>query len=365
MTFHGALPVRTLEGAARTIARGPAAALIAIKQLGTIGGGFFGPNSTHPFENPTPWSNLLEVSAIIVLPMAAIVMLGRMLRDRRHAAVIFGVMLVPAVAGAAAAVWAENQPSPALADPRITAGPNLEGKEARFGATAAATWAAITTASSNGSVNGMHDSFQPLGGLAALVLMLLNAAFSGVGAGFLHMLLYIIVAVFLGGLMVGRTPEYLGRKVEAKEVKLAMIALLLHPFVICGGTALFAATPWGTKTVANPGAHGFSEILYEFASSAATNGSGFEGLNDNNPPWNIATGVVMLLGRYPALILPLAIAGALSVKPRLPVSNGTLRTNTLTFAGLLLGTMLLVGTLSFLPAVVLGPVADHLTSGGP
>ena len=210
----------------------------------------------------------------------------------------------------------------------------------------------------------MHDSFQPLGGLAALVLMLLNAAFSGVGAGFLHMLVYIIVAVFLGGLMVGRTPEYLGRKGESKEVKLAMIALLLHPFVICGGTAPFAATPWGTKMVANPAAHGFSEILDQFASSAATNGSGFEGLNDNNPPWNIATGIVMLLGRYPALVLPLAIAGALSVKPRLPVSNGTLQTNTLTFAGLLLGTMLLVGTLSFLPAVVLGPVADQLTSGG-
>jgi K+-transporting ATPase ATPase A chain len=207
----------------------------------------------------------------------------------------------------------------------------------------------------------MHDSFQPLGGLAALGLMHINAAFSGVGSGFLHKLQNIIVAVFLGGLMVGRTPEYLGRKVEAKEQKLAMAALLLHPLIVCGGAAIFAATDWGIKTVGNPGPHGFTEIFYEFASAAATNGSSFEGLSDNNPPWNIATGVVMLLGRYPAIILPLAIAGSLAAKPKLTPTFGTLRTDTPTFAGLLLGTLLLVGALSFLPPVVLGPVADHLS----
>lgn len=234
----------------------------------------------------------------------------------------------------------------------------------RLGATAAGTRTAITTATSNGSVSGMHDSFQPLGGLAALILMLINAAFSGIGAGFLHMLLYLIVAVFLGGLMVGRTPEYLGRKVEARELKLAMIALLLHALIVGAPTALFASTEWGTAAVANPGPHGFTEILYEFASAAATNGSGFEGLADNTPPWNIATGVVMLLGRFPALILPLAISGSLSAKPRLPRTIGTLRTDDPTFGGLLLGTVLLIGALAFLPAVALGPVADHLGGAG-
>jgi potassium-transporting ATPase potassium-binding subunit len=360
MTWEGAAQATTLEGAHATIARGPAAALVPMKQLGTIGGGFFGPNSAHPFENPGPWSNLLQVVAIILLPMAAIVAFGVMLRDRAHAAVIFGVMLVPTMAGAVLAVHFERGPNRVSAGLPVAAGPNLEGKEMRFGADASATWAAITTASSNGAVDGMLDSFHPLSGLAALSLMLLNAAFSGVGSGFLHMLLYIVVAVFLGGLMVGRTPEYLGRKLEAREMKMAMIALLLHPLIICVPAALFAATAWGQSTVGNPGPHEFSEILYEFASSAATNGSGFEGLSDNNPPWNIATGIVMLLGRYPALIVPLAIAGSLARKPRLPQTFGTLRTDDLTFAGLLLGTMLLVGALSFLPPAVLGPVADFL-----
>jgi len=360
MTWKGSLAVTSLDGPPQTIARGPAAALVPIKQLGTIGGGFFGPNSAHPFENPTPWSNLWEVAAIILLPMAAVFTFGLMLKDRAHAAVVFGVMLLPTVACAGLAIWLEEQPSPAVLNAPIASGANLEGKEVRLGASATATWSAITTAASSGSTNGALDSFQPLSGLAALSLMLLNAAFSGVGSGILHMLLYIIVAVFLGGLMVGRTPEYLGRKVEAREVKMAMLALLLHPLIICVPAAIFAATWWGRSTVGNPGAHGFSEIVYEFASSAATNGSGFEGLIDNNPPWNIATGLVMLLGRYPALILPLGIAGSLASKPHLPLTTGTLRTNDLTFAGLLLGTMLLVGALSFLPAIVLGPIADSL-----
>jgi K+-transporting ATPase ATPase A chain len=361
MTLHGAAKATTLEGAEQTIARGPVAALMAIKQSGTNGGGFFGPNSTHPFENPTPWSNLFEIVSIIVLPMSTIVMAGYMLRNVRHAMVIYGVMLMLVVAGAVVTIACEVRPSVATEGLPVAAGPNMEGTEVRLGPVASATWAAITTATSNGSVNKMHDSLNPLAGLVPMSLMMLNVAFSGIGAGFLNMLMFILIAVFMAGLMVGRTPEYLGKKVETREVKLAMIAVLFHPLLILGGAGLFAATPWGQATVANPGAHGFSEILYEFTSSAANNGSGFEGLADNNPPWNIATGIVLLLGRFPALVLPLAIAGFLSAKKRVPETTGTLRTDNLTFAGMLLGTVILVGALSFMPAVVLGPVADHLT----
>jgi K+-transporting ATPase ATPase A chain len=336
---------------------------VAIKQLGTNGGGFFGPNSAHPLENPSPWSNLLEVISIIIIPMASIVMFGHMIKDRAHGAVIYGVMMTLLVAGAAIAIHAELQMSAATAGLPVREGGNLEGKEVRLGPVPSATWSAITTATSNGSVNAMHDSFQPLGGVVPMSLMMLNVDFSGIGAGFLNMLMYVIVAVFLAGLMVGRTPEYLGKKIEAREVKLAMIVVLIHPLLITCGTALFSATDWGPKTTANPGPHGFSEVLYEFTSAAANNGSGFEGLSDNNPAWNIATGVVLLLGRFPALVLPIAIAGFLAEKKRSPTTSGTLLTNDLTFAAMLLGTVLLVGALSFMPAVVLGPIADHLSTG--
>ncbi|MBX6313293.1 MAG: potassium-transporting ATPase subunit A [Isosphaeraceae bacterium] len=362
MTFQRAAKATTLEGAEQTIARGPVAALVAIKQLGTNGGGFFGANSTHPFENPTPWSNLISIVAIVLLPMASLVLFGLMLRDRAHAAVVYGVMLTFLIVGVVIAVLMEVRPSAATDGLPVARGPNMEGKEVRLGAIAGATWAAMTTATSNGSVNSMHDSLNPLAGLVALSNLMLNVVFSGIGAGFLNMLMYILVAVFIAGLMVGRTPEYLGKKVEAKEVKLAMLAILFHPLLILSGAGLFAAIAWGQATVANPGPHGFSELLYEFSSAAANNGSGFEGLADNNPPWNVAIGIVLLLGRFPALIFPLAIAGFLSVKKRVPQTAGTLRTDNLTFAGMLLGTVLLVGALSFLPALVLGPVADHLTA---
>jgi K+-transporting ATPase ATPase A chain len=362
MTLHGAAKATTLEGGTQTIAMGPVAAEVAIKQLGTNGGGFFGPNSAHPFENPTPWSNILEVVSIILVPMAAIVMFGLMIKDRAHAAVVYGVMLALLFTGAGIAIWAELKPSAATAGLPVARAGNMEGKEVRLGPVAGATWSAITTATSNGSVNSMHDSFQPLGGVVPMSLMMLNVDFSGIGAGFLNMLMYVITAVFLAGLMVGRTPEYLGKKIEAKEVKLAMLAILIHPLLITCGAALFAATAWGRATVVpNSGIHGFSEILYEFTSAAANNGSGFEGLADNNPPWNIATGIVLLLGRFPALVLPIAIAGFLAQKKRVPPSSGTLLTNDLTFAAMLLGTVLLVGALSFMPAVVLGPIADHLS----
>jgi K+-transporting ATPase ATPase A chain len=361
MTFHGAVKAITLEGGSQTIAMGPVAAEVAIKQLGTNGGGFFGPNSAHPFENPSPWSNILEVVSIILVPMASIVMFGLMIKDRAHATVVYGVMMALLLAGVGIAIWAELQPSAATEGLPVARAGNMEGKEVRLGPVAGATWSAITTATSNGSVNAMHDSFQPLGGVVPMSLMMLNVDFSGIGAGFLNMLMYVITAVFLAGLMVGRTPEYLGKKIESKEVKLAMLAILIHPLLICCGAAIFAATDWGGKTVANPGPHGFSEILYEFTSASANNGSGFEGLGDNNPPWNIATGIVLLLGRFPALVLPIAIAGFLAQKKHVPPSSGTLRTNDLTFAAMLLGTVLLVGALSFMPAVVLGPIADHLS----
>jgi potassium-transporting ATPase potassium-binding subunit len=362
MTFAANAKASTVERSDQTIAVGPVAAEVAIKQLGTNGGGYFGPNSAHPLENPSPWSNLIEVISIIIVPMASIVMFGRMIKERAHAVVIFGVMMVLLLVGTTVAIYAELQPSAATAGLAVARGGNLEGKEVRLGPVASATWSAITTATSNGSVNAMHDSFQPLGGLVPMALMMLNVDFSGIGAGFLNMLMYIIVAVFLAGLMVGRTPEYLGKKIEAKEVKLAMLVVLIHPLVITCGTALFSATDWGAKTVANPGPHGFSEVLYEFTSASANNGSGFEGLSDNNPAWNIATGIVLLLGRFPALLLPLAIAGSLAEKKRTPQTSGTLLTNDLTFAAMLLGTVLLVGALSFMPAVVLGPIADQLSA---
>ncbi len=239
MTLNGAVKASTVEGGAQTIAVGPVAAEVAIKQLGTNGGGFFGPNSTHPFENPSPWSNLFEVISIIIIPMASIVMFGRLIKDRAHAAVIFGVMLVLLLAGMGVAIHAELQPSAATAGLSVRKDGNLEGKEVRVGVVPSATWSAMTTATSNGSVNSMHDSFQPLGGLVPMSLMMLNVDFSGIGAGFLNMFMYIIVAVFLAGLMVGRTPEYLGKKIEAKEVKLAMIVVLIHPILItCGNSSI-------------------------------------------------------------------------------------------------------------------------------
>ena len=367
MTFEAAATATTLDGAAtamptQTIARGPVAALIAIKQLGTNGGGYFGPNSTHPFENPSPASNLASVAAIPLVPMASIILAGLMLRNLKHALVIYGVMLSLLLTGCVVAILAEVQPSVATRGLPIASEPNMEGKEVRIGPVAAATWAAMTTATSNGSVNSMHDSLNPIAGAVPLCLMMLNVVFSGIGAGFENMLMYILVAVFIAGLMVGRTPEYLGKKVEAREIKLAMVAILIHPLMICVGVGLCAATSWGASTTANPGAHGFTEILYEFSSAAANNGSGFEGLADNNPSWNVATGAVLLLGRFPALILPLAIAGFLAGKKPVPQTSGTLRTDNLTFAGMLLGTILLVGALSFLPALILGPIADQLLS---
>jgi K+-transporting ATPase ATPase A chain len=363
MTADGAIEARTLEGAVQTIPRGPVAAFVAIKQLGTNGGGFFGPNSTHPFENPGQLTNVVSMVAIMMLPMACVWMFGRMTGRMRHAAVLFAAMLVLIGGKLAWGLWAESAPTPAFAGLAISESlGNLEGKELRLGSTTGPLWAVLTTCTSNGSVAAMHDSLNPLTGLAPLVGMWLNETFGGVGVGMINMFIYIIVAVFLAGMMIGRTPEYMGKRVEAKEMALASVALLAHPLFILGGTAVFAVTPWGVSTLANTGPHGFSEILYEFSSAAANNGSGFEGLGDNTVPWNVATGLVMLLGRYLPIILPLAIASSLARKRQVAKTAGTLPVDTPTFGLMLVAVIVLLGALTFLPAAILGPVADHLVA---
>jgi K+-transporting ATPase ATPase A chain len=363
MTLDGAVVARTLEGIEQTIARGPVAAFLTIKQLGTNGGGFFGPNSTHPFENPTFWTNGLSMIAIIVIPMASVWMFGRIVGRPRHAAVVFGVMLVLLVGKVAGAMWFERAPTQAFADlPAVEqlAG-NLEGKEMRFGVPygSGALWGVLTTSTSNGSVGAMHDSFNPLTGLMPMAGMWLNATFGGVGVGMINMFIYIVIAVFVAGMMVGRTPEYLNRRVEAREIKLAILTVVSHGFFILVGAAVFAVTPWGQSTLNNWGPHGFSEILYEFSSASANNGSGFEGLGDNTVPWNVATGLVMLLNRYIPIILPLAIAGSLGAKRATAETAGTLSVHNTTFGVMLVATILLIGALTFFPAAALGPIAEH------
>jgi K+-transporting ATPase ATPase A chain len=350
-----------LEGIDQVIARGPVAAFIAVKQIGTNGGGFFGPNCTHPFENPTFWTNVLSTISIILIPMACVWMFGRIVKRIRHASVVFAVMLVLMSCRIAGAVYYESAPTQAFSNLAVeqTSG-NLEGKELRFGTTAGPLWAVLTTSTSNGSVNSMHDSLNPMTGMMPMIGMWLNEDFGGVGVGFINMFVYIILGVFVAGMMVGRTPEYLGRRVESHEVKLAVLALFAHALFILAPTALFAATDWGLKTLNNVGSHGFSEILYEFSSSSANNGSGFEGLGDNNIPWNVATGLVMLLARYIPIILPLGIAGSLAAKKVSAESAGTLGVENGTFGVMLFATILFVGALTFFPVATLGPIAEHL-----
>jgi K+-transporting ATPase ATPase A chain len=368
MTFEAAAKATTVEGAEQTIARGPVAAMIAIKQLGTNGGGYFGPNSAHPYENPTPISNLVETWSITIIPMAMVWTLGEMLRRRRLAVVIFVTMLALYVPLAGFAINQEIGGNPAIAAMGIDQSTgSMEGKEVRFGAGLSALWASTTTVTSNGSVNSMHDSMTPLGGLVPLTGMWLNNIFGGVGVGFINMLIFIIVTVFVAGMMVGRTPEFLGKKVEAREMKLASLALLLHPLLILTGAGIacyvWATTPDPNTALAwlkSPGPHGFSEMLYEFSSASANNGSGFEGLGDNTPFWNIATGLVMLFGRYIPIIAPLALAASLAAKPAAPESAGSLRAETATFGIALWWVVVILGLLMFMPVAVLGPIAEHL-----
>ena len=361
MTLEGAAKATTLEGMEQWIARGPVAAFVAIKQIGTNGGGYFGPNSAHPFENPSFWTNLLSTVGILLIPMACVWMFGRTVKRMRHAGAVFAVMLILLSVRIGVAIYCENAPTHAFSSLAVEQSTgNLEGKELRFGSAAAPVWAVATTSTSNGSVNSMHDSLNPLTALMPLIGMWLNEDFGGVGVGFINMFIYIILGVFVAGMMVGRTPEYLGHRVEAREVKLAVLALFVHALFILGPTALFAATDWGTQSLNNTGPHGFSEILYEFSSASANNGSGFEGLGDNTVPWNLSTGIVILLGRFIPIILPLAIAGSLAAKKRSAESKGTLGVEDGTFSVMLLATILFIGALTFFPVAALGPIAEHL-----
>ncbi len=373
-TFSQAARAELLDGgkgaAQQLIALGPAASQIAIKQLGTNGGGFFNANSAHPFENPTPISNLLEMLALLLIPAALCFTFGAMVKDRRQGWALGAVMMTLFVPLALLVMYLEqsatgatalaSQAHGALAQAADTLG-NMEGKEVRFGAAGSALWAAATTAASNGSVNAMHDSFTPLGGLIPMWLMQLGeVVFGGVGSGLYGLLVYAVLAVFLAGLMVGRTPEYLGKKLEAFEIKMAALVVLLPSAAVLLGTAVACLAPQGHSTLGNPGIHGYSEILYAFSSASNNNGSAFGGLTASGVFYSTALGLCMLIGRYWVLIPVLAIAGSLARKRAVPVSAGTLPTHTPLFIALTVGVVILVGALTFIPALALGPIAEHL-----
>ncbi len=352
----------------QTLALGPAASQVAIKQLGTNGGGFFNANSAHPFENPTPLADFLELAAILLLPAALCLTFGEMVRDRRQGWAILAAMVAIFVVFAVVAISSEQAGNPLLTrlgvDQRPSTaqgGGNMEGKEVRFGPVASALWATATTAASNGSVNAMHDSFTPLGGLVPMALMQIGeVVFGGVGSGLYGMLAFVIVAVFIAGLMVGRTPEYLGKKIQAFEMKMASLVILVPPAVVLLGTAVAVATAAGRAGAFNPGAHGFSEILYAFSSAGNNNGSAFAGLDANTGFYNFALALAMFFGRFWTKVPILAIAGSLAAKKVTPAGAGTLPTHTPLFVALLIGTVVLVAALTFIPALALGPVVEHL-----
>jgi len=413
MTYQSSYQVSTLEPGAmgsddkgqakqQTIVVGPVAAVIPIKQLGTNGGGFYGMNSAHPLENPSAWTNFITCVDMMLFPFSLVLMYGRMLKRLRHAVVIFSVMMALMVGTIAWAIYFDTlKPNPGLTAhpdsrtfeiasatakggkrvftlPAVAGLPvdqhlgNLEGKEMRFGTSAGATFAAMTVDVTCGAVNCEHDSLNPIAAASPMTGMWLNCIFGGKGVGMINLLLFLIVGVFIAGQMVGRTPEYLSRKIGAREMKLAMIALLVHPIMILGPTGIFAATDWGMKATNNPGAHGFSEIVYQFSSASANNGSAFDGLgvtygfNANpNPapeavPWDIAAGLVMLFSRYLPIVAPIAMAASLGAKKPGPFTLGTMRDDTATFGFLLMGTIVIIGALLFLPVGALGPVAEHL-----
>jgi K+-transporting ATPase ATPase A chain len=359
-TLSSYVNATTLEGAEHTIAVGPVASQLAIKMLGTNGGGFFNANSAHPFENPNAITNLLQMVSIFAIGAALTNVFGRMVGDERQGWAILAAMGVLFIAGVAVAYWAEAAGNPAFTALGIEGG-NMEGKEVRFGIAISALFAVITTAASCGAVIAMHDSFMPLGGLIPLINMQLGEVIvGGVGAGLYGMLLFVILAIFISGLMVGRTPEYLGKKIEAKEVKMTMLAILSLPLAILGFTAMAVVLPTGVASLANAGPHGHSEILYAYTSGAANNGSAFAGLSANTLWYNLTIGLAMLAGRFLVIIPVLAIAGSLAVKKRVPASAGTFPTHSGLFVGLLVGIVLIVGGLTFFPALAVGPIVEHL-----
>ncbi|MBE3586190.1 MAG: potassium-transporting ATPase subunit KdpA [Thermoanaerobacter sp.] len=359
------LTVQTLEGARQTIAMGPVASQEIIKLLGTNGGGFFGANSAHPFENPTPLTNLVEMLAILVIPAGLTVTFGRMVGDARQGRVVLVAMLILFVLFLGLCYTGEVIGNPQVGALGVSGPTSMEGKEVRFGLASSALFATVTTAASCGAVNTMHDSLTPLGGLVPLLQMMLGeVVFGGVGAGLYGMLMFVILTVFIVGLMVGRTPEYLGKKIESREIQMATLAVLIPAATILAGAALAAATRAGTSSIANPGPHGLSEILYAFASGAGNNGSAFAGLNANTLFYNLATGLAMLIGRFGVILPVLAIAGSMAAKKVTPPGPGTFETTGPLFTGLLVGTVLIVGALTFFPALALGPIVEQLMMFG-
>ena len=370
MGFDGKMEVTTLEGVEQTISQGPTAAVVPIKQLGTNGGGYFGVNSSHPLENPTYLSNMVECWSILIIPMAMVLAFGFYLNRKKLGYSIYGVMLFAFLIGVCVNVYQEMNGNPRIEEMGIVQESGaMEGKEIRLGSAATALWSVVTTVTSNGSVNGMHDSTMPLSGMIQMLNMQINTWFGGVGVGWMNYFTFLIIAVFISGLMVGRTPEFMGHKVEAREMKIASIVALLHPFVILVGTALaaylyvhapaFVASEGGWLN--NPGSHGLGEMLYEFTSCAANNGSGFEGLGDNTWFWNFSCGIVLILSRFIPIIGQVALAGLLAQKRYIPESAGTLKTDTVTFAVMTFAVIFIVAALSFFPAQALTTLTEHFT----
>ena len=365
MSFDGKQTITTLEGQEQVISQGPTAAIVPIKQLGTNGGGYFGVNSSHPLENPNAFTNMLECWSILIIPMAMAWAFGFYVRRRKLAAWIFGVMLFAFTAGIFVSVPQEMGGNPNIDEMGIAQDlGSMEGKEIRIGSAASAMWGMVTTVTSNGSVNSMHDSQTPLSGMMQMLNMQINCWFGGVGVGWMNYFAFLIIAVFISGLMVGRTPEFLGHKVEACEMKIATMVVLMHPFLILVGTGISAAVAAANPEIGwlnNPSFHGLSEMLYEYTSAAANNGSGFEGLSDNTPFWNIMTGIALIMGRYFPIVGQVAIAGLLASKKFVPESAGTLKTDTFTFSLMTFAVIIIVAALSFFPAQALGPIADYLS----
>lgn len=381
--FSGNVVVDTIEGTKQVIAMGPVAALEIIKHLGTNGGGFLGANSSTPIENPTILSNLIELYSMMLLPGACVITFGKMVRDRkklkeqpeknvhkslsvwmygREGRSIFAAMGILFVIGLSVCFWAESQGNPALADAGLSQSMgSVEGKEVRFGIAQSALFTTTTTSFTTGTVNNMHDTLTPLGGMIPMLHMMLNVVFGGKGVGLMNMILYAILAVFICGLMIGRTPEYLGKKIEGREMKLTALCIIIHPLLILAFSALAVGTQAGQAGITNPGFHGLSQVLYEYASSAANNGSGFEGLADNTLFWNITTGLAMFFGRYLSIVIQLAIAGSLMKKRFVNESVGTLHTDTMSFAVILVFVVYIFAALTFFPVLALGPIAEHLT----
>ncbi|MGB6604702.1 MAG: potassium-transporting ATPase subunit KdpA [Steroidobacteraceae bacterium] len=370
--FSAYKDVSTIEAHTQTLPMGPIASQESIKELGTNGGGFLNANSAHPYENPTALSNLLEMLAILVIPVGLTYTFGRMVGDTRQGWAVLAAMAILFVSMLWVAEYNESRGNPLITRLGVDqvasatqSGGNMEGKETRFGIAASALFATVTTATSCGATNSMHDSYTPLGGFVPLFQMQLGeVVFGGVGTGLYSMLIFAIIGVFIAGLMIGRTPEYLGKKIEAFEMKMSSIAILVMPFIVLTGTAVAVSVPAGTSAVGNPGPHGFSEILYAFSSASNNNGSAFAGLNAATPFYNVALALVMWLGRYWPIVAVLAIAGSLAAKKRIPVSEGTMPTHGLTFVILLIGTVLLVGALTFVPALALGPIVEHIMLWG-